>query len=79
MNKYLLWTLLLLSLTTAASGLGCSGEKDAVEEEGGRDKITDQIANAAVKKITTPIQRAQETRKLGDDRLQEIDQVLKKQ
>ena len=79
MNKYVFWVLLLLSLVTAAAGLGCSREKDAAEGKSGRDKITDQIANTAVKKITTPIQRAQETRKLGDDRLQEIDRALKKQ
>ena len=79
MNKYLLWILLMLSITTAVSGLGCSGKKDAAEKKGSRDKITDQIANTVEKKITTPIQRAQETHKMGDDRLQEINRALKKQ
>jgi hypothetical protein len=64
MNKYLLRTLLLVSLAACVAGLGCSGEKDTAEDKGGRDKIT------------TPIQRAQETRRLGDDRLQEIDRAL---
>jgi hypothetical protein len=78
MYKFLL-CILLLSFTTTAAGLGCSGEKDTAEGKGGRDKATERAAASAVKKITTPIQRAQDTRKLGDDRLQEMDRALEKQ
>jgi len=78
-NKWLIRTLLLLSIAAAAAGFGCTGEKNATEEKGGRDKITDQTVNAAVKIITTPVQRARETSKLADEREQEIARALKKQ
>jgi len=77
--KKLLLATLLLFFAAAAAGLGCSGEKDTAEGKGGRDKATERAAATAVKKITTPIQRAQDTRKLGDDRLQEMDRALEKQ
>ena len=78
MKKLLLYTV-LLTVTASAAGAGCSGDKNVAEENGGTGKATDRAAATAVKKITTPIQRAQDTRNLGDDRLQEMDRALEKQ
>ncbi len=78
MKKLLLYTV-LLTITAAAAGGGCSGDKNVAEKNGETVKATDRAASAAVKKITTPIQRAQDTRHLGNDRLQEMDKALEKQ
>ena len=75
MKKFLLYTV-LLAVTASAAGAGCSGDNNVAEKNGGTGKVTDRAAETVVKKITTPIQRAQETRHLGDDRLQEMDKAL---
>ena len=75
MKKLLLYTVLL----AITAGTGCSGDKNVVEENGGTGTSTDRAVSSDVKTITTPIQRAQDTRHLGDDRLQEMEKVLEKQ
>ncbi len=77
MKKLLLYTV-LLTVTASAAGAGCSGDKNVAEDNGGPGKATDRAASTAVKKITTPIQRAKDTRHLGDERLQEMDKALDK-
>ena len=76
--KKLLFYLVLLTVTAAAVGAGCSGDKNVADENGGTGKATDRAVSSAVKKITTPIQRAQDTQHLGDERLQEMDKALEK-
>jgi len=60
--------------------LGCSktGEQQA-EEKGTIEKMTDQAAETAVKKIRTPQDKARATQSLGDERLEEMDKALQKQ
>ena len=77
MKKHLFY-IVLLTVTASMGGAGCSGDKNVAEENGGTGKATDRAVSSAVKKITTPIQHAQDTRHLGDDRLQEMDKALEK-
>ena len=59
---------------------GCSkNEEQQAEEKGRIDKMTDQAAEAAVKKIRTPMDKARATQNLGDERLEEMDKALQKQ
>jgi len=59
---------------------GCSkNEEPQVEEKGTIEKMTDQAAETAVKKIRTPIDKARDTQSLGDDRVEEMDKALEKQ
>ena len=59
---------------------GCSkNEEQQAEEKGSIDKMTDQAAEAAVKKIRTPMDKARATQNLGDERLEEMDKALQKQ
>ncbi len=60
--------------------LGCSkNEEPQVEEKGSVEKMTDQAAETAVKKIRTPMDKARATQDLGNDRLEEMDKALQKQ
>jgi hypothetical protein len=59
---------------------GCSKkEEQQVEEKGSIEKMTDQAAETAVKKIRTPMDKARATENLGADRLEEMDKALQKQ
>ena len=59
---------------------GCSNKEEQQAEEKGRvEKMTDQAAEAAVKKIRTPKDKARATQNIGNDRLEEMDKVLQKQ
>lgn len=60
---------------------GCSteGEQQQAEEKGRVEKMTDQAAETAVKKIRTPMDKARETQNLGDKRTEEIDKLMQKQ
>ena len=59
---------------------GCSkNEEPQVEEKGTIEKMTDQAAETAIKKIRTPIDKARDTQSLGDDRVEEMDKALEKQ
>ena len=59
---------------------GCSkNDEQQVEEKGRIDKMTDQAAETAVKKIRTPMDKARATQNLGDDRLEEMDKAMQKQ
>jgi len=59
---------------------GCSqnvGEQTG--EKGSIEKMTDQAADTAVKKIRTPQDKARATQNLGDQRLEEMDKALQNQ
>ncbi len=59
---------------------GCSKNDEQQSDEKGRiEKMTDQAAETAVKKIRTPMDKARTTQKIGDDRLEEMDKALQKQ
>ena len=59
---------------------GCSkNEEPQVEEKGRIDKMTDQAAETAVKKIRTPMDKARATGNLGDERQEEMDKVMQEQ
>lgn len=60
--------------------VGCSKkEEQNAEEKGAIDKMTDQAAETAVKKIRTPMDKARATQNLGDERVEEMDKALQKQ
>ena len=82
MNKnsiYYLLAAFVLSLTIAFTGCSKQEEEQVVEEKGAIDKMTDDAADKAVKKIRTPINKARDTSNLGDERLEEMDKALQKQ
>ena len=63
-----------------AMGAGCStNDEQQAEGKGSIEKITDGAAEAAVKKIRTPKDKARSAQNIGDDRLEEMDNVLQKQ
>jgi large-conductance mechanosensitive channel len=60
--------------------VNCSKNDEQHQDEKGRvEKITDQAAETAVKKIRTPMDKARATQNLGDDRLDEMDKAVQKQ
>ena len=65
--------LLLLPAGCSQNGGEQNGEKGSIE------KMTDQAAETAVKKIRTPQDKARATQNLGDQRLEEMDKALQKQ
>ena len=59
---------------------GCAkNEEQEAEEKGRIEKMTDQAAETAVKKIRTPINKARATQDIGNERLEEMDKALQKQ
>jgi hypothetical protein len=59
---------------------GCSKDEEyQVEEKGRIEKMTDEAAETAVKKIRTPKDKARATQNLGDGRVEEMDKALQKQ
>jgi len=75
---YFLLAVVVLSVSITFTG--CSKQEEQVVEEKGRiEKMTDETADKAVKKIRTPIDKARGTSNLGDERLNEMDKALQKQ
>jgi hypothetical protein len=59
---------------------GCSqNEVEQTGEQGRIEKMTDQAAETAVKKIRTPMDKARATQNLGDERVEKMDKALQKQ
>jgi hypothetical protein len=59
---------------------GCTKNDEQQSDKKGRiEKMTDQAADTAVKKIRTPMDKARATQNIGDDRLEEMDKALQKQ
>ena len=82
MNKESMYFLLAAAvLSVSITFTGCSKQKEeqVVEEKGSIEKMTDEAADKAVKKIRTPIDKARGTSNLGDERLNEMDNALQKQ
>jgi hypothetical protein len=60
--------------------VGCSKNAEQQTEEKGRiEKMTDEAAETAVKKIRTPMDKARATQNLGNERVEEMDKTLQKQ
>jgi hypothetical protein len=76
---YFLLAAVLLSISIAFTGCSKHEDEQVVEEKGAIDKMTDEAADKAVKKIRTPINKARGTSNLGDERLEEMDKALQKQ
>jgi hypothetical protein len=76
---YFLLAAVLLSISIAFTGCSKQEDEQVVEEKGAIDKMTDEAADKAVKKIRTPINKARGTSNLGDQRLEEMDKALQKQ
>jgi len=68
----------MCSLLTITAGCSKRGDQQ-VEGKGAIEKMTDEAAETAVKKIRTPMDKARATQNLGDDRLEEMDRALQKQ
>jgi hypothetical protein len=56
----------------------CSNKKEMEKEKGAIEKMTDQAAKDIVHKIQTPINKAREAAKQGDERVKELDQAIRK-
>ncbi|MDF1577730.1 MAG: hypothetical protein P1P81_04705 [Desulfobulbales bacterium] len=79
MNKS---TAAILMLLFAAFMLtGCSSDEESITEKAASkiDEINTRNADAMVKKIKTPIDKARLTRDLGDQRLKEMEKALAEQ
>jgi len=73
MKNILPLALLALSLAFTA----CSKEEGPLEKVSGKvDQINTENADAAVRAIKTPIDKARVTRNLGDQRSEGIDQAM---
>ncbi|MDX1777163.1 MAG: hypothetical protein R3297_11320, partial [Desulfobulbales bacterium] len=78
MNKrywHIFFTAVMVSLLIIYTW-GCSKEGEQPgAEKGTIDKMTDQAAETAVKKIRTPQDKARALNNIGDERLEEMDKV----
>ena len=73
---YFLLTAAVLSVSITFTGCSKQEEDQVAEEKGSIEKMTDEAADKAVKKIRTPISKARDTGNLGDERLEEMDKAL---
>lgn len=73
-------TILAILLTTLLC-TACGKEEENITEQnpGKIDEITQTTANAIVKKIRTPINKARLTQDLGDKRMEEMEKALQNQ
>ena len=78
-SLYHIFTVTTLCLLLVLSSGCAKDEEQLVEEKGAIDKMTDEAAETAVKKIRTPMDKARATGNLGDERMEEMDKVLQKQ
>ncbi len=76
---YFLSAAVVLSVSIAFTGCSKQEEEQIVEEKGSIEKMTDETADKAIKKIRTPLDKARGTSNLGDKRLEEMDKALQKQ
>ena len=73
---YFLLAAAALSVSITFTGCSKQEKEQVVEEKGSIEKMTDEAADKAVKKIRTPISKARDTGNLGDERLEEMDKAL---
>ena len=72
---------ILAILLAALLFTACAKEEESVTEKAPSkiDEITTEAADAMVKKIRTPINKARLTKDLGDKRLEEMEKALQNQ
>ncbi|MEN8143044.1 MAG: hypothetical protein ABFQ82_05545 [Thermodesulfobacteriota bacterium] len=68
----------LLIITPVLLFAGCSSEEGNIAEQASDkvDEITTEAADAAVKKIRTPLDKARATKDLGEERMKAMDQAV---
>jgi hypothetical protein len=75
-----LLTCLAVALVVFSIGLhGCSKKEEAETEKGAIEKMTDEVAHTAVKKIRTPIDQAHSAKAVEEERAKAIDEALQGQ
>jgi len=57
----------------------CSGKKELEEKKGTIEKMTDKAAKDMVDRLQSPINKAREAAKQGEERVKELDEVMKKE
>ena len=74
-------TVVLFAAFLLFAGCTKNKESETVEEPAKSriDRMTDQAADSAVKKIRTPIDKARSTKDSGDERLESMDKALQQQ
>jgi hypothetical protein len=72
---------ILAILLTALLCTACSKDEESITEKAPSkiDKINKKTADAIVKKIRTPINKARLTQDLGDKRMEEMEKALQNQ
>ena len=73
-----LLTYLAMALVVFSLGLQACSKKEEVEPEkkGAIEKMTDEVAHTAVKKIRTPIDQAHSARAIEEERAKAMDEAL---
>ena len=68
---------LVMALVVFSVGLGaCSKKEEAEPEKGAIEKMTDEVAHTAVKKIRTPIDQARSAKAVEEERAKAMDEAL---
>ncbi|MEE9537287.1 MAG: hypothetical protein V3V51_07575 [Desulfobacterales bacterium] len=78
MTKMLLYSVMVLFLGSVTI-IACSDNKEIESEKGTIEKMTDKAAKEMVNKIRTPIDKARSVKNQQEDRLNEIDKIVKDQ
>ena len=66
----------VISLFLCAVLAGCSQSQEQETEKSSVEVMTDKVAEKAVNKIRTPMDKARLTRELGEERTKAIDEAL---
>jgi len=74
MKKFLLF-LIITSFLFSASFSACSKKKEP--EKGAIKKLTDEVADEAVKHIRAPMEKARKVKNMAEDRGEIIEEELK--
>jgi PBP1b-binding outer membrane lipoprotein LpoB len=74
-----LLTYLVMALVVISIGIYACSKKEEVEPEkkGAIEKMTDEVAHTAVKKIRTPIDQAHSAKAVEEERAKAMDEALK--
>ena len=68
---------LVMALVVCSAGLCACSKKEEVEpEKGAIEKMTDEVAHTAVKKIRTPIDQAHSAKAVEEERAKAMDEAL---
>ena len=77
MKKIWIYGLLGVALASGTF-LACSGKKESEEKKGAIERMTDKTAKEMVDHLQAPINKAREAAKQGEERVKELDEVIKK-